>query len=114
MRAYLTQIKSKGYARTKHTRTFMCAVDATESRWVGPYDTHTANVRSSGLWKISWMMEMRLWPFVLSMQSRIVRWPMLTDTGLDQDKAREGAHSLLLSIVELNKPDQRNVCALSC
>ena len=29
--SYTLQVKSVGYARTKHTRTFMCAVDATES-----------------------------------------------------------------------------------
>ena len=32
--SYTLQVKAKGYARTKHTRTFMCAVDATESRFV--------------------------------------------------------------------------------
>lgn len=32
--SYTLQVKAKGYARTKHTRTFMCAVDATESRYV--------------------------------------------------------------------------------
>ncbi|KAI3628001.1 hypothetical protein CBS14141_002002 [Malassezia furfur] len=29
--SYTLQVKSHGYSRTKHTRTFMCAVDATES-----------------------------------------------------------------------------------
>ncbi|WFD42633.1 hypothetical protein MPSI1_001279 [Malassezia psittaci] len=37
--SYTLQIKSIGHSRTKHTRTFMCAVDATESRYVAAWLT---------------------------------------------------------------------------
>ena len=42
---YTLQVKAKGYARTKHTRTFMCAVDATESRCVRQTDAAIVAVR---------------------------------------------------------------------
>lgn len=32
--SYTLQVKSKAYARTKHTRSFMCAVDVTQSRFL--------------------------------------------------------------------------------
>ena len=68
---YTLQVKAKGYARTKHTRTFMCAVDATESRCVR--QTDAANARSSGSCTTLWTMAMRSWQCVCSTGSRTVR-----------------------------------------
>lgn len=51
--SYTLQVKSVGYSRTKHTRTFMCAVDATESRLV--FCSDTVSAPSNGLWRI-WLM----------------------------------------------------------
>ncbi|WFD45693.1 hypothetical protein GLX27_000317 [Malassezia furfur] len=82
--SYTLQVKSHGYSRTKHTRTFMCAVDATES-----------SERA-----LEWIMEN-----LVDDGDEIVAVRVL-DSEQDvvtQEKAREGAHSLLSSIVELNE-----------
>lgn len=97
--SYTLQVKSHGYSRTKHTRTFMCAVDATESRYV------------------FCQLTQRTCPGVDHGESRGRRgrdrrracagqragWCVyITYAVVTQEKAREGAHSLLSSIVELN------------
>lgn len=82
--SYTLQVKAKGYARTKHTRTFMCAVDATES-----------SERA-----LEWMMAHLVDDGDEVVAARVIDWDQHDIT---QSMARDGAHSLLSSIVDLNK-----------
>ncbi|WFD18006.1 hypothetical protein MCAP1_000218 [Malassezia caprae] len=82
--SYTLQVKAKGYARTKHTRTFMCAVDATES-----------SERA-----LEWIMHNLVDDGDEIVAVRVLDWEQ---DYVDQEKARIGARSLLSSIVELNK-----------
>lgn len=82
--SYTLQVKAKGYARTKHTRTFMCAVDATES-----------SERA-----LEWIMENLVDDGDELVAARVIDWDQ---DHIDQKMAREGAHSLLSSIVDLNR-----------
>ncbi|WFD29321.1 hypothetical protein MSPP1_000330 [Malassezia sp. CBS 17886] len=102
--SYTLQAKSVGYARTKHTRTFMCAVDATES------SEHA----------LEWIMENLVDDGDEIVAVRVLgseQDGMWAANGLpgemDQIKARDGAHSLLTSIVELNEStvdETRRIC----
>ena len=53
--SFTLQIKSEHYSRSKHTRTFMCAVDATAARYVVKSCTCLCEVSGhlNGLWKTS-------------------------------------------------------------
>ena len=90
--SYTLQVKAKGYTRTKHTRTFMCAVDATES-----------SERA-----LEWMMEHLVDDGDELIAARVMS---LDQDHISQGAIRDGAHSLLSSIVHLNKAthDERKI-----
>jgi nucleotide-binding universal stress UspA family protein len=80
---FCLQVKSRGYMRTKNTRTFMCAVD-----------DNTYSERA-----LEWLMES-----LVSDGDEIVALRVLDGDpdAIDQDAAREEARELMASIVELN------------
>lgn len=103
--SYTLQVKSVGYARTKHARTFMCAVDATESRYAAMLTSEHA---------LEWIMENLVDDGDEMIAVRVMdeqldsRW--LCSPDMTQERARAGARSLISSIVELNE-NQRKVGA---
>ncbi|MCO5585506.1 hypothetical protein L7F22_039439 [Adiantum nelumboides] len=80
---FCLQVKSRGYLRTKNTRTFMCAVDD------NGYSERA----------LEWLMES-----LVSDGDEIVALRVLEGDAeeIDQDAAREDARELMASIVELN------------
>lgn len=82
--SFTLQVKSRGYLRTKNTRTFMCAVDN---------NSHSERA-------LEWLMEN-----LVEDGDEIVAVRILdgeADT-IDQEDAREEARELMASIVELNE-----------
>ncbi|PKI85627.1 hypothetical protein MVES1_000510 [Malassezia vespertilionis] len=82
--SYTLQIKSIGYARTKHTRTFMCAVDATKS-----------SERA-----LEWIMENLVDDGDEIVAARVFEGEQ---DRMDPVVAQECANALLASIVDLNE-----------
>ncbi|PWN36208.1 uncharacterized protein FA14DRAFT_161029, partial [Meira miltonrushii] len=80
---FCLQVKSRGYLRTKNTRTFMCAVDD------NGYSERA----------LEWLMES-----LVNDGDEIVALRVLEGDAeeIDQDAAREDARELMASIVELN------------
>ena len=80
---FCLQVKSRGYMRTKNTRTFMCAVDD------NGYSERA----------LEWLMES-----LVNDGDEIVALRVLEGDAeeIDQDAAREDARELMASIVELN------------
>ena len=98
--SYTLQIRSIGHSRTKHTRTFMCAVDATESRYVAGCLTFSERA-------LEWIMGNLVDDGDEIVAVRVLdneqdgRFGTANEV-VTQKNAREGARSLLSSIVELN------------
>ncbi|PWO00561.1 hypothetical protein FA09DRAFT_327980 [Tilletiopsis washingtonensis] len=81
--SYTLQVKSRGYRRTKNTRTFMCA-----------FDTNAYSERA-----LEWLMES-----LVEDGDEVVALRVLEGEAdsIDQDEAREEARELIDSIVDLN------------
>ena len=84
--SFTLQVKSKGYLRTKNTRTFMCAVDS-----------NTYSERA-----LEWLMESLVEDGDEVVALRVLEGE--ADT-IDQGEAREDARELMTQIVELNEED---------
>ncbi|KDN46993.1 hypothetical protein K437DRAFT_223350 [Tilletiaria anomala UBC 951] len=82
--SFTLQARSKGYVRTKNTRTFMCAVD-----------NNTYSERA-----LEWLMESLVEDGDEVVALRVLEGE--ADT-IDQDEAREDANELMAQVVDLNE-----------